>query len=275
MSDALQRAWRYTWREIWRPTLDHPHCPTDASIEIYRLLASTAYCWPEYVKGVVVSDTLGDPLRAKQALKGFSVMKLRGDNSICRFFSDLGHRLNEDYESEELNSFYAGRVERFLERYNLSYLVCRNPFRVRPLLPIRFEEMYRTLMNKASGNVLLMNALGDFERAWSDHVHQDSEQDFATSISKASILAEAFVGESTGKHGKSLGDLCDILKSQGVFPHNTVKDAMKKLYGFCSDYPHIRHAGNPGSALRLLQARDTLFCSIVLVAFAAYAIDHP
>ncbi|MBK9137428.1 MAG: hypothetical protein IPM17_01465 [Verrucomicrobia bacterium] len=41
-------------------------------------------------------------------------------------------------------------------------------------------------------------------------------------------------------------------------------------YGFCSDYPNIRHAGNPKGVLRPLAARDATGLSVLLLAFSGY-----
>ena len=56
----------------------------------------------------------------------------------------------------------------------------------------------------------------------------------------------------------------------GTWPHATLKEAMKKLYGFASDYPGIRHGGTPASALRAVDMRDMVAMSILLVGFTPY-----
>ena len=45
---------------------------------------------------------------------------------------------------------------------------------------------------------------------------------------------------------------------------------MKNLYGFASDYPGIRHAGNPASALREVDMRDMVAMSVLLTGFTPY-----
>ena len=52
---------------------------------------------------------------------------------------------------------------------------------------------------------------------------------------------------------------------------------MKKLYGFSSNYPGIRHAGNPDAALREIEMRDMVAMSALLAGFAPYlteTFDH-
>ena len=55
-----------------------------------------------------------------------------------------------------------------------------------------------------------------------------------------------------------------------TWPHVTVREAMKKLYGFASNYPGIRHAGNPASALRDIEMRDMVAVTVLLAGFAPY-----
>jgi hypothetical protein len=42
------------------------------------------------------------------------------------------------------------------------------------------------------------------------------------------------------------------------------------LYGFCSNYPGIRHAGNPAGVLRELATRDVTLASLLLLSFSGY-----
>jgi hypothetical protein len=68
--------------------------------------------------------------------------------------------------------------------------------------------------------------------------------------------------------------LCDGLSD---WPHDKVKEAVKSLYGFCSDYPGIRHAGTPANRRRDLDSRDSVAINVSLMALAAYlsnGLDH-
>jgi len=65
----------------------------------------------------------------------------------------------------------------------------------------------------------------------------------------------------------TLGDMCDQLQS---WPHATIRESLKKLYGFASSYPGIRHAGNPTGKLRDVNVRDMAALSIVLTGYAVY-----
>lgn len=49
---------------------------------------------------------------------------------------------------------------------------------------------------------------------------------------------------------------------------------MKKLYGFSSDYPGIRHAGNPAGALREIEMRDLVGMTVILAGFVPYLSEE-
>jgi len=70
----------------------------------------------------------------------------------------------------------------------------------------------------------------------------------------------------------SLGRICDQLAgfANPVWPHDRVRDAMKDLYKFASDYPGIRHGGTPASARRDIDMRDMVAISILLAGFTPY-----
>jgi hypothetical protein len=111
--------------------------------------------------------------------------------------------------------------------------------------------------------------MDNFEHSFDAFVRSHQQADLKAAIGRASMYAEglaAIVAHNTG----TLGALCDSLS---CWPHCAVKDALKKLYGFCSDYPGIRHAGNPTGQLRGLNGRDAVLISVLLFSFSAYFPD--
>ena len=61
--------------------------------------------------------------------------------------------------------------------------------------------------------------------------------------------------------------MCDQIK---FWPHGTIKNSLRSLYGFASDYPGIRHGGNPNNVIRAIEMRDMLAMSMLLVGFTPY-----
>ena len=59
-----------------------------------------------------------------------------------------------------------------------------------------------------------------------------------------------------------------------VFPHESLRTCVKDLYRFASDYPNIRHAGNPANRIRELKKDDALLATVVALAFSSYVLDN-
>jgi|SRR6516164_2676462 len=88
-----------------------------------------------------------------------------------------------------------------------------------------------------------------------------------TCIQKAAMLVEALASTYPNAQGASLGDLCDSIK---CWPHKAVKDSVKNLYGFCSDYPGIRHNVGRRGRIRPLEMRDSIIVPLLLLTASGY-----
>ena len=88
-----------------------------------------------------------------------------------------------------------------------------------------------------------------------------------TCIGKQFMLLEAIAALDPAVTKNTLGDMCGQLNS---WPHATIKEALKKLYGFASDYPGIRHGNRAKGALRAIEMRDMVAMSILLMGFTPY-----
>ena len=88
-----------------------------------------------------------------------------------------------------------------------------------------------------------------------------------TCIQKQVNLLEAIGRACPGVTQTTLGGICDQVNT---WPHQKIKEAMKNLYGFASDYPGIRHSGTPANAVRTIDMRDMIAISILLAGFTPY-----
>lgn len=121
-------------------------------------------------------------------------------------------------------------------------------------------------------NLRLSPARGDFEEAVRDLRADASSNRIKTCIQKQVNLLEAIGRLCPSVTGNTLGQICDQLGTvlNSVWPHDKVRDAMKNLYGFASDYPGIRHAGTPAHARRDIDMRDMVAISVLLAGFTPY-----
>lgn len=134
------------------------------------------------------------------------------------------------------------------------------------MLPGSFTNLYGELQRLNAGNAHLASLLVDFERAFDQYARTQDTTDLKTSIQKVSNYAEGLASATHGKPG-TLGALCDQLTD---WPHDKVKEALKDLYKFCSDYPGIRHGGNPAGVRRNLATRDVTMACLLVICFTGY-----
>ncbi len=154
-------------------------------------------------------------------------------------------------------------------KFNLRYRLDQ-PFVLRFLLPGSFTNLYGELQRLNVGNPHLASLLVDFERAFDQYARTQDPTDLKTSIHKVSNYAEGLASVTNGAPG-TLGALCDRLTD---WPHDKVKEALKDLYKFCSDYPGIRHGGNPAGVRRTLATRDVTLACLLVISFTGYLTPH-
>ena len=140
-----------------------------------------------------------------------------------------------------------------------------------PTLTGVFASLVRDLRVLTSQDTHLDVLMKDFENAVRDLRHDCSDGRIKTCIQKQMNLLEAIGRQCPGVTGSTLGAICNEV---GTWPHEKVKEAMKSLYGFASDYPGIRHGGTPASALRTIEMRDMVAMSILLAGFTPYLTDQ-
>ena len=107
----------------------------------------------------------------------------------------------------------------------------------------------------------------DFEDAVRDLRAGATQNRIKTCIQKQMNLLEAMGGMCPAVTGNTLGRISDQV---GTWPHFSVKESMKSLYQFASDYPGIRHAGTPGNAIRDIEIKDMVALTVLLAGFAPY-----
>ena len=130
-----------------------------------------------------------------------------------------------------------------------------------------FASLVRDLRALTSQDAHHDSLMKEFENAIRDLRTDCSDGRIKTCIQKQVNLMEA-VGAAFPWVAKiELGGMCDQI---GSWPHGAVRVSLKNLYGFASDYPGIRHGGNPAGAIRSIEMRDMVAMSILLVGFTPY-----
>ena len=180
------------------------------------------------------------------------------------------HAKVRDISGDELTNRYFQLVEAFIDKYSLRYDL-RRPFSMHPTLPGIFARMVLNLKLAAQNDAHLATAFHEFEDALRDLTAEQTPNRIKTCIAKQTNFLEAIGQVAPNVTGNTLGQICDQV---GTWPHERIKDSVKNLYGFASNYPGIRHGGTPANQLREIEMRDLISVCVVLFGFSPYLTDQ-
>jgi hypothetical protein len=260
--------WSETWREIWRPLFDQPlgaddaGLPEDIFCDLYRELAKALRSPPSVE---VLADIIDDPVQSREAFERTGIDDFAGERAIVGFF-ESAHDALEELGGDELTNRYFNLLAAFVDKFSLRYDL-RRPCTLCPTLSGVFASLVRDLRVLTGQDTHLDALMKEFENSVRDLRHDCSDGRIKTCIQKQVNLLEAIGRTAPGVTGATLGAICNQV---GTWPHDKLKEAMKDLYGFASDYPGIRHGGTPANALRAVDMRDMVAMSILLAGFTPY-----
>lgn len=272
MRGRLVDAWKYIWPEIWEPLElffeDPDGVYVDLFIQLERSLKvrlKTASAENQEAHATYF-ETSNDPIKARDFLKDIGAENLAGDPAIVMFFQNAYDVFNE-YNEDIAKEFFQ-LLDEFISCHNLRYKLQNSPFQLQPHLPGVFASLFSEIANTTLQDNHLHGLMKDFEHSFYRVSVSHNAADMKRFIANACILAEG-LGCQHPEAGKSstLGALCGSIQ---CWPHSALQEAIKKVYGFCSDYPGIRHAGNPEGQLRELEIKDSIIVSLILLTASGY-----
>ncbi len=228
--------WSETWREIWDDLAAHETATNDLFCELYRELA-TALKAPPSAQGL--ADAIDDPVQGRKAFEETTAKDLSGERRLVAFLENA-HAILDDLGGDPLANHYFNLLAAFIDKFNLRYDL-RRPCTLCPTLSGVFASLLRDLRAVTSHDANLDSLMKEFEDAVRDLRYGCSDGRIKTCISKQFMLLEALGAVCPGVTRATLGDMCDQLES---WPHAAIRESLKKLYGFASDYPGIRHGTN-------------------------------
>ena len=254
--------WSETWREIWLPLIDHEGVPEDIFCELYRGLVPALKSKPS---AEALADIIDNPMQSREAFEKTGANDFAGERALGAFFEEA-HSALDELAGDELSNRYFNLLTTFIDKFSLRYDL-RRPCTLCPTLPGVFASLVRDLRVLAGQDAHLDTLMKDFENAVRDLRDDCSDGRIKTCIQKQVNLLEA-IGRTTP--GITEGELSGICNQVTTWPHSAIKASLKNLYGFASDYPGIRHGGNPAGALRAVDMRDMVAMSILLAGFTPY-----
>jgi len=266
MIGCLKDYWRYSRGDLWGKLARTNQTPGDLFIVLYRLVIDYLNYSPS---PKTIEEALNDPTLAKKAFQNVRGRDFRDERSIILFL-EASYVSIKDLEIEGYANRFKNIFREFLSKYNLRYRI-EDPFSIRLHLPGAFSGIFADLGRINQLDPQLSELMADFEHSFGAFARSRRTSNLKTCIAKASNYAEGVAAKSLNVDRGTLGRLCDDLQ---CWPHDDVKESLKKLYGFCSDYPGIRHAGNRRPPRRNLEPRDAVLVTILLIAFSGYLTEE-
>jgi hypothetical protein len=264
----LIHVWRETWRELWQPLIDvrlgdkGEVVPEDIFCDLYRELAEAL---KEPLSPERLADIIDDPVLSREKFEKTSMEDLSGERALVSFF-EATHAALDELVGDELANHYFNLLAAFIDKFSIRYDL-RRPCTLCPTLPGVFASLIRDLRTITSQDGHLDTLMKDFEDAVRDLRFGCTDGRIRTCVGKQFMLLEAIGATGPGITKNSLGAMCDEIAS---WPHAAIKESLKKLYGFASDYPGIRHGKNATGKLRDIDMRDLVAISILLAGFTPY-----
>lgn len=258
--------WSETYREIWDQLAAQETTPSDLYVELYREL-------PAALKTKLsigeLADIIDNPVQAKVAFEALKAEDFLGERVLVEFMERANDAL-EELAGDDLAKLYRNFLSDFLEKYSLRYSL-RQPCLLCPTVSGVFASLMGDLKVVTSRDVHLKALMQDYEDAVGDLRTDCSDSRIKTCFVKQINLLEAIGSVHPGVTANTVGQICDQV---GTWPHESLKESLKKLYKFACDYPGVRHAGTPANAIRAIEMRDMVAMSILLAGFLPYLTDQ-
>ena len=267
MIGSLRENWKHTWKAIWSRLDKSTKSPDDLFIRLYPvgrpLLVKLP--GPQQESGI-----FNDPLLARAFFRQLSSTSFSGDQPIITLLENTDQILKA-YD-EDLSNFYRVKCRDFLTTYNLPYRICDN-FVIRLKLVGPIASLYEELRRVNSEDPHLERLLEDFEKLFHVYCRNRDELFLRKCL-------DAFANYYDGLIRRTLSDPASKAKFGGLtkdlktWPHGGVRSAINNLYGFCSDFPGIRHGGNPKGQMRTLREIDAAALGAFFLGFSGYLTDE-
>jgi hypothetical protein len=297
MNGELLPVWDRSWQEVWLPLSKSSMAPEDLFVELVGGLsippsqprpAPAPPASAFNVEGVLVDPTA---LNARQeyeaAMEQYTGRRSEYESALTSevmaksFFRKILVEVSNDakaidflesahitlvgYDNARLTARFRKLVSKFIVRFSLRYEL-RGKFSLHATIPGVFTKLISEVKKLAATDDHLNGLLLEFEQAFGDLRTDHTQARIKTSLQKQFNLVEALAQKCPGVSGTTLGAICNQLD----WPHPTIRDVGRKLYGFRSDYPGLGHGGNANGVFRQLEMKDFVSLSLMLASLTPY-----
>lgn len=298
MRGLLLPVWSDIWPQIWAPLSEREDAPADLIAELFREFAreprppmgppapaADAYdasgelVRPEDIEARTAYEAARADYETRLAAYQEAIAGREVETAFRQLLSETvttersaiqllerAHNVIDGFDIEALRNGYFVLVEQFLEKYSLRYDL-RRPFTLQPTVTGIFAGLVRELREVTRQDAHLNTLMIDFEDSIRDLRGGATQARIKTCIQKQVNLLEAMGSMCPRVTENTLGRMCDEIDT---WPHFRVKESMKSLYKFASDYPGIRHGGNRRNAIRDIEMKDMVAITVLLAGFVPY-----
>lgn len=268
---------------------------TPSQTKFKKLSEELAASFTSFKQPFEAADDADYAGRALDALHYTPLPEFVLEADILTFLEATYELLRDEYAPAWADHF-ARLIGDFIEKFHLPYKL-RPAFRLMPLISAQASRIYELIETWAGPHGDHPELWEAFEEAY--YVCLRLNGDKKTPIHKMASYVEAVVADKINEKRGSLGGLLTKYEKLGLFPHQSTisgslgdivepmvavsapdavipaKASLGKLYGFTSDYPGIRHPGNPPAKNRELTIDDTAMLSFLLFAWSGYLHTLP
>ncbi|WXG47000.1 MAG: hypothetical protein WED05_10135 [Candidatus Atabeyarchaeum deiterrae] len=250
--------WQRLNREIWNSLEKSKSAPQDMYVELLRLVFQQFHVNPNVSAPQMA--TLNDPDLARSVFRKFPIPP---DESSCIEFLEGFYVVLKAF-GRNISEKYRLKLSQFLEEHNFRYRLaaeCKIELTLQGLLMSQFSHLCKSIASRSER----IECLRELQTSLTRLLDTDGEK---TCIRIASNLLEGLAIDRSGHRARTLGPALD--NCPDLFPHNSLKDCVKNLYEFFSDYPNIRHSGTPANRLRDLNKDDALLMIALSLGLSSF-----
>jgi len=262
VSRTLISQWRHLKTEVWDKLERRKSGKLEMYIELYRFAADELKLSEEV-------DAYSDPHLARTLLRRISANDVDSEKRCIKLVEGFRRVLRDEFKKEpELSQGYLELLSDFLKHRNLRYKVTDAGNLVLSISGL-LADQYDYLKRAVADTGHIRQILDELE----DTATIDRKDKANNFIRVASNMMEGIAIQRAGA-GTSLSGAVSALKNGSCFPHDAVADALREIYKFASDYPNIRHSGNPAGKKRNLKCDDAVLMIGLAIAYAAFLCNE-
>ena len=215
-------------------------------------------------RAIDLARVTSSPELALDAFFKIDASHFASEASLVRFLENA-REVYAEYD-EVLATRYQLLLTAFVAKFNLRYVV-ESDGSITPTIPGVFGSVFEELTSIGNTDDDVRANLRDVTLAFRDLKADRSEARIRNYVHRWANLLELLATRHPAATQNTLAAACKELKT---WPHKTVMNSLSILYGFTSDYPGIRHAGNAASRLRDLDMRDMIAMTVLFSGYLPY-----